>query len=127
MAAAGAWAVAIAVGFVLHELIERMCPPEDFASGCTAPWFPFAERVVFCVSAALAAGLIVVACTYAAPGRRTVLADVVLIIGTVAALAMAVAAGAYLEFVAAVGTGVLAVWWLRGRGRQVADGGKAPG
>jgi lysylphosphatidylglycerol synthetase-like protein (DUF2156 family) len=118
-AAAGAWAVAIAVGVVLHDLIERMCPPEDFVSGlCTAPWFPFAERVVFCVSAALAAGLIVVACTFAAPRRRTVVAVVVLIIGTVAALAMAIAADAYLELLAAVGTGALAVWWLRAHWRQ---------
>jgi hypothetical protein len=119
LAAAIAWALSIAVGVALHDGIERLCPADQFISGlCVAPWFPFVERVVFCASAALAAGLIVVSCTLAAPHHRAIVATGVFAIGSAVALAMAVAADAYLEGAAAISTGLLSSVWLRRRAWQ---------
>jgi hypothetical protein len=119
LAAGIAWALSIAVGVALHDGIERLCPADQFISGlCVAPWFPFLERVVFCASAALAAGLILVACTFVAPHHRAVVAVGVFAMGSVIALAMAVAGDAYLEGTVAIGTGLLVCAWLRRRERQ---------
>jgi hypothetical protein len=119
LAAAIAWALSIAVGVALHNGIERLCPADQFISGlCVAPWFPFVERLVFCASAALAAGLILISCTFTAPKSRRVVAAAVFAIGSVIALGMAVAAGAYLEGATAIGTGFLVCAWLRRRAGQ---------
>lgn len=102
----------------LHDAVQRVCPPDQFDSGqCIAPWFPFVERIVFCGSAALAAGLIVVFCSITAPYHRAVVAVVVFAIGSAVAGAMAIAGDAYLELVSAVIAGLLAVAWVRRRWR----------
>ena len=120
VAAAVAWAASIAVGLVLHDGIERLCPADAFVSGlCVAPWFPIAQRAVFCASAALAAISVLLGCTLTAPQYRAVVASGVFIVGSVVAVAMAVAAHAYLEGVSALGAAVLLFMWLRRRGWHI--------
>ena len=121
------WAVALAFGLVLYQLVESFCPAEQMISGmCVAPWFRYAAAAVFCVSAGVAAVLILVACTFMAPSHRPVVAGVVFVVGAMVALAMAVAASAFGELATALGVGALVTWRLRGvspHRRPTVDGG----
>ena len=117
VAALGAWGASILIGATLLDLVTRLCPAEQMVSGlCTAPWWPYAERTVFCVSAAIAAALVVAATTLTAPSHRRIIAIVVFLAGLAFAVFFAVAAGAYLELVAAAASGGLTTNRMRRRG-----------
>lgn len=118
VAAAVAWAASLFVGLLLHDLATRLCPESQMVSGaCVAPWWPYADAVVLCIGAALAAASIVIACSLTAPSHRVRVAAVVYAIGAVWAAVLAIAGAAYLAFLAAAGAGALALWWIRNKER----------
>ena len=102
------------VGILLHDAATRLCPESEMVSGaCVAPWWPVADAVVLCLSAAVAAALIVIACSLTAPSHRPRVALVVYVLGAVWAVIMAIAGAAYLALPAAGIAGWLAVAWIR--------------
>jgi len=97
-------------------------PPEKMISGiCTASWFPFAEKGVFCFSTALAAFLVVVGAVIPAPAWRREIAWIAFALGSVVALAMAVEGSLWGEFGSAVLAGGLTSFFLA-RGARAGDG-----
>ena len=110
------WYVALVAGLLLLDFAESWCPPEEMISGmCTAAWFPLASNAVFCFSTALAAVLVVAGAGLSAPARRRQVAWTAFTLGSVVALALAVAAVAWAEFVSAVIAGGLAAFLLSRR------------
>jgi hypothetical protein len=116
VAAAVAWFASTVVGALLLQLATELCPESEMVSGlCGASWWPFAEAVVLCLSAATAAASIVIACSLTAPAHRSRVAVVVFVAGAVWAAVLAIAAGEYPALASALVAGVLAVWWIRRR------------
>lgn len=108
-----AWYVALFAGITVHGALESLCPPEQVVSGmCTAWWFHYAERAVICAAAGLAAALILLTCALIAPSHRSRVVALTLAAGSLVALAMAVLAAAYAEFITAVAVGGLVTVWL---------------
>jgi hypothetical protein len=108
-----AWHVALATGIAVHSTLEALCAPEQMISGmCTAPWFQYAERVVFCASAGLAAALILITSTLIAPSHRARVAAITLAAGSLVALVMGILAMAYAELITAIVVGALTTTWL---------------
>ena len=113
-AAVVAWAVSLFVGLLLHDVATRLCPESQMVSGaCVAPWWPYADAAVLCVSAAFAAALIVVACSLTAPTHRGRVAVAVYIVGAIWAVILAVAGAAYITLPCAAAAGAWGVWWIR--------------
>lgn len=111
-----AWYAALVSGIVAHTALEALCPPEQVISGmCTARWFHYAERAVFCAGAGLAAALILLATTLLAPSHRSAVAAVTLAMGSVTALVMGILASAYAELITALVVGGLTTVWLMRR------------
>jgi hypothetical protein len=102
------WYAALIAGMLLLAFAESLCPPEDVVSGaCMAPWFGTVSAVVFCIGTALAAVLVVLLPTLAAPRARLRVAWVAFALGLAVALAMAIAASAHAELASAVVAGAL--------------------
>lgn len=111
-----AWYAAVLIGFGLYSVAEALCPPEQVISGmCVAPWFGYVDRAIFCTGAGLAAAFIIFSCAIVAPSHRRVVTLVTLGAGSVVALVLALATHALPEFIAAVVSGLLTTWWVRGR------------
>jgi hypothetical protein len=114
VAAVVAWAAALFVGLLLHDWATRLCPEFQIVSGaCVAPWWPYADASVLCVSAAFAAASIVIACSLTAPSHRGRVAVAVYIIGAVWAVFLAIAGAAYWALPCAAAAGAWGVWWIR--------------
>jgi hypothetical protein len=115
-AAWAAWAIALATSIFLHGLVEAVCPRDEVVSGhCAAPWVGPATEAIFGVGAAVAATLIVLGCTLAAPSHRRQVAALVFACGTVVALWMGTAAHAYMPLVCALVAGALTTTAVRRR------------
>ena len=114
-----AWAAALFVGLLLHDVAMRLCPAAQMVSGlCVAPWWPYAEAAVFCTSAAIAAASIVIASSLTAPSGRARVAATVYAAGVVWAVWLVIPGTAieeYLFLACAVAAGGWAVWWIRRR------------
>jgi hypothetical protein len=66
--------LALLIGFTLHSVATAFCPEADMVSGmCYAPWFPWVERGIMLLSAALAGCFVVLFAAAAAERsqRRT--------------------------------------------------------
>ena len=114
VAAVAAWAVSLVVGLLLHDMATRVCPESQMVSGaCVAPWWPYADAAVLCVSAAFAAASIVIACSLTAPSHRGHVAVAVYIIGAIWAVILAIAGAAYWALPCAAAAGAWAVGWIR--------------
>ena len=108
-----AWAVAVFAGFELEALASYLCPKDLMVSDmCTAPWYGVALTSIFCIGAAMAAGLVVLLCTLIAPGNREQVARFVYVVGSVVAVVMAVSAHAILPLVCALIAGALVWRWF---------------
>lgn len=117
LAAWAAWAITVAATVGLYSVVETFCPVDQMVSGmCVAPWFRRAAQAVFWTGSALAAVLIPIACTVVAPAHRRRVALVTFVVGALVALAMAIAATAYLELATALVVGALVTWRLRRAG-----------
>lgn len=113
-AALAGWAIALARGLGVHSRLERACPKTQMISGsCVTPWRPHAEKAVMCGGAGLAAALIVLFTTPAAPTDRRVVALFAFAVGCGVGLFMAVTVRAYAEFVTTVILGFYVTWRLR--------------
>ena len=120
VAAAVSWAVSLLVGLLLHDVATRLCPETEMVSGaCVAPWWPYADAAVVCLSAAFAAASIVIACSLTAPSHRGRVSVVVYVIGAVWAVVLALAGAAYWALPCAAAAGAWGVWWIRRRDRSV--------
>ena len=116
VAASAAWVASVVVGLLLHDLATGLCPETYMVSGaCVAPWWPYADAAVLCVSAAFAAATVVLASTLTAPSHRPRVAVAVFLVGLVAAVLLAIAGDAYLGLPCAGIAGGLAVRWIRRR------------
>jgi hypothetical protein len=114
VSALAAWGASLFLGTVLLDGATRLCPDAEMVSGlCIAPWWRYAETGVICLSAAVAAALIVVASSLTAPSHRSVVAVVVFVLGCAFAVFLAVAGGTYIALPAAGIAGGLAVRWIR--------------
>src|SRR4249920_3848879 len=108
-----AWGVAVFVGFELEALASYLCPKDQMVSDmCTAPWYGVALTSIFCIGAAMAAGLVVLLCTLIAPGSREQVARFVYVVGSVVAVVMAVSAHAIPPLVCALIAGALVWRWF---------------
>ena len=108
-----AWSLALVTGIAVHSGLERLCPREQMISGvCTAAWFGYAERVVICSGAGLAATLILVTCACIAPSHRPQVVAMTFVVGSLAALIMGALAHAYAELFTALAVGSLVAVWL---------------
>jgi hypothetical protein len=84
-----AWVVAFALGLVAYGALEAICPGEHVESGhCFAPWFETALYSLEASGAALAAMLVMLACTSVAPSHKPQVAIATFAVGTVVAIAM---------------------------------------
>ena len=116
VSAAVAWAASSLVGILLLQLATVLCPESEMVSGlCGASWWPFADAVVLCLSAAIAATSIVIACSLAAPSHRSEVALVVYVAGAVWAAVLGIGSGEYPALASALVAGALAAWWIRRR------------
>jgi hypothetical protein len=119
-----AWYFALVVGLVLLTIAHRLCPAEQVVSGmCVAPWFPVATRAAVSVGAALAAVLVMYACTFTAPTHRRLVAIVTFVAGAFVAVWMGGTTGEYYAIAGAIAAGALVLWHLlrihpAGSGRQ---------
>jgi hypothetical protein len=110
------WIVAALATMAADGLVPRLCPADEVVSGvCVAPWAPYAEKAIIAGGAGLAGALVVLFAALMAPAHRGAVAVLAFGAGLVAALYMAVMADAYAELAAAVGAGLLVVWWVRRR------------
>lgn len=104
------WYMAFLAGLALLSAATNLCPAESMVSGaCVAPWFRYAEALIFCVSVALAAFLVVVLPVLVAPRWRSTVAWVAFVAGLMVAVYFVVYTAALLEFVSAVVAGLLSV------------------
>jgi MFS family permease len=107
LGALGGWYAALLVGLFLHKLVSGFCPSDMIVSGaCTAPWFAVTERIITGFGAGLAAVLVVTLAALSAPSHRVAVARIAFVLGAVAAIAMAVTGGAWVECIAALACGV---------------------
>lgn len=104
------WYIGFLVGVALLSAAINLCPAESMVSGaCIAPWFRYAEVLIFCVSVALAAFLVVALPALVAPRWRPAVAWVAFVVGLIVAIYLVVYTGTFLEFVSAVVAGLLSV------------------
>jgi hypothetical protein len=88
-AAVAAWYAALFISIALYKGVEALCPFGKVESGrCFAPWFLDASEVFIASGAALAAALVMIACTLLAPTHRRQVAIATFIVGTIAAIMM---------------------------------------
>ena len=107
------WYLALMAGVLLLSFVESLCPPEKMVSGiCTASWFPFAEKAVFCSGSALAASLVVIGAFVPAPAWRREIAWSVFGLGSIVAVDMAWEGAAWAELVFALLAGALTSFFL---------------
>jgi hypothetical protein len=114
-AATTAWYAALFTAVGLYRGVEAFCPSEQMLSGhCFAPWFLVAENVLISLGAALAAALIMTACTWVAPAYKREVALATFALGSGVAVYMGWHAGLS-PMLAAILTGaaVLALLWRR--------------
>jgi len=88
-AAIVAWFVALFTCIALHQGIEALCSlGQKERGGCYEPWFWVFSRVLPEFGAALAAALVLIACTLVAPARKRQVAIAAFAIGAVVAIIM---------------------------------------
>jgi hypothetical protein len=122
------WYIAFLVGLGILDGATRLCPAESMVSGaCVAPWFPFISKVIFCVSTALAAILVVLLPALVAPGHRFAVACVAFGVGVLFASYFVLYTDAVAEFVSAVAAGLLTVLGVLRVGRVVTTAKPNPG
>jgi hypothetical protein len=115
-AAVVAWYAALSLGLVILMGVDALCPAEQVISGlCVAPWYEAASGSVICMGAALAAVLIMLACTWLAPSYKPQVAIATFVVGAAVASLMGWSAGAFGPMVAAIIAGALALWILTRR------------
>ena len=104
------WYIAFLAGFALLSAATNLCPAESMVSGaCIASWFRYAEALIFCMSAALAAFLVVVLPVFVAPRWKSAVAWVAFVAGLIVAVYFVVYTVALVAFVSAVVAGLLSV------------------
>ena len=104
------WYIGFLAGVALLSAAINLCPAESMVSGaCIAPWFRYAEVLIFCVSVALAAFLVVALPALMAPRSRLAVAWAAFLVGLIVAVYLVVYTGTLLEFVSAVVAGLLSV------------------
>jgi hypothetical protein len=87
--ALAAWYAALFISIALYRGVEALCPFGQVESGrCFAPWFLDSSDAFIASGAALAAALIMIACTLLAPTHRRQVAITTFIVGTIAAIMM---------------------------------------
>jgi hypothetical protein len=102
-AALAAWYAALFISIALYEGVEALCPFGQVVSGqCVAPWFVDASDAFIAFGAALAAALVVSACTFVAPTHRRHVAIATFVVGAVVAIMMG-----WATFVAATITAII--------------------
>lgn len=128
IAGLSAWWAAIffmAAMDVLYWQFDYPCPKDQLLSeGCPGvgfDWFVTYTNVLLCAGAALAAVLVVVACTVAAPSHKPRTALVAYVVGTGAAFLMANLTGELQAGFCALADGglTLAILWRRRAVRRV--------
>lgn len=109
-AAIAAWYVALLLGLGLYQALEALCPAGQVESGhCVAPWFRPVSDGLVALGAALAAVLVLIACTLLAPTHRRQVAIATFAVGAVIAVFMGTSASAYAAMVSAVVAGAVAL------------------
>jgi hypothetical protein len=104
------WYIGFLTGVALLSAAINLCPAESMVSGaCIAPWFRYAEALIFCVSVALAAFLVVALPALVAPRWRLGVAWAAFGVGLIVAVYLVVYTATLLEFVSAVIAGLLGV------------------
>jgi hypothetical protein len=83
-----AWYLAFFIGIVLHLGAEAIAPPNQMMFGYFVPWLDIARYSAVVIGAALAAALVMVACTFLAPTHRREVAVASFVIGSLVAVFM---------------------------------------
>jgi hypothetical protein len=88
-AAIVAWYSALLIAVALFQGSEALCPAKYMESGgCHAPWSSLVEEVLVAFGAALAAALVMIACTTLAPAHKREVAIATFAAGTIVAVIM---------------------------------------
>jgi hypothetical protein len=88
-AAVAAWYAALFISIALYRGLDALCPFGQIVSGrCSAPWFLDGSDLFIALGAALAAVLVMIACTLLAPTHKRHVAIATFAVGTVAAVMM---------------------------------------
>jgi hypothetical protein len=86
-AAIAAWYAALFIGIALYQGVEALCPRDQVESGhCVAPWFMGASNALIAFGAALAAVLVMIACTLIAPAQKRQVAIATFFLGAIVAV-----------------------------------------
>jgi hypothetical protein len=81
---------ALAFGFGILHVLDGLCPPDQIESGfCIAPWYEPALQSAVCFCSGLAAFLVVLLPTLAAPNHKRLVAGLSYVSGAGTAIAMA--------------------------------------
>jgi hypothetical protein len=135
IAGLAAWWLAIFIMAGLDFLywqFDYPCPKAEILSGACAAasydWFTAYTHLLFCVGAALAAALVVLACTMAAPRHKLRTAFAAYVVGAGAAFLMTNLTGELLAgfFALASGGATVAALWRRFRSQARAQRGINP-
>ena len=111
-----AWLAAIAIGLGLLSVAETLCPLEDVISeSCAAAWFTLVSDLIFIVSGACAAGLIVVSSSLMVPAYKCHVAFIVYALRAAYAIYLAWAVESVKELITALIAGLAATIWVRRR------------
>jgi hypothetical protein len=122
-AALAGWWIALLIGMLMLAIGDSQCAAEDrLSNACIAAWYPPFERAVYVSCAALAAALVVLLPALAAPAHRRRVAWCAFAWGGGTAAWLGISAGAHLELLAALASGLAtAVLVHRYRIRVIAD------
>ena len=105
------WYATVFSGMFLLSLLNDWCPYGEVVSGlCNAPWFKYADNILFPVFAGLSASFVVLLASWVAPTRKMIIAVVAYVSGAVIAVSMGIKLGAWLELAAAMGAGLVIVF-----------------
>jgi len=105
------WYVALFAGVMAASALDHFCPADQMESGmCIAWWHRYAVDTIVIVFAAIAAFLVVLCATLAAPSHKLKVAWVAFSSGCVFALYAVSQTKAVAAFIAAVLSGLVAVF-----------------
>lgn len=105
--------IALIGGMAVHAFAESFCPPEAVISGmCTANYIRPIETFLFLVFPGIAAILMVLLPTLAAPSKKVAVAVIFFILGATAAIYMGTSLREWKILAFALVCGAATVWFI---------------
>ncbi len=114
------WYLVFTLGFALLGVLLKMCPEEHITSGtCGAPWYANAKDALIIALAGLSAFIVVFIAYMLAPSHKTKVALITFLLGAAAATYVVVDTGSWIEYIAAITSGLLATMIIFKRNKKI--------